>query len=258
MFLQKNSKLFGMILGCVLLLNGCASSFFPDFEDTDEVVIDAGGNVEIREVNKKGILVADKENAAYEDDESVSTVDEIETVEPVEPAKVVKVETEDVEPIVVSNKDVKSYSDRDNDLKNITTETDAIEDEKKLEDEIKAPTMHYLAGTIYFENGGAAVGSNYRQLLKKIAKLVKDNDAIVTVYGFASSRTRDTDPASHKLANFKISAERAENTAKALIKVGVAADKIMVQAMSDSMPMYQEVMPEGERLNRRSEIYLTY
>ena len=94
--------------------------------------------------------------------------------------------------------------------------------------------------------------------MRKLAKIVKENDATVTVYGFASSRTRDTDPATHKLANFKVSAERAENTAKALRRAGVPADKITTQAMSDSMPMYQEVMPEGERLNRRAEIYLTY
>ena len=120
------------------------------------------------------------------------------------------------------------------------------------------PSMHYLAATIYFEDGGAAVGSSYNATLRKIAKLVKENDAAVTVYGFASSRTRDTDPATHKLINFNISAKRAENTVKALRRAGVPADKITMQALSDSMPMYQEVMPAGERLNRRAEIYLTY
>ena len=45
---------------------------------------------------------------------------------------------------------------------------------------------------------------------------------------------------------------------EALARAGVSVDRIVSQAMSDSMPMYQEVMPEGERLNRRAEIYLTY
>ena len=62
----------------------------------------------------------------------------------------------------------------------------------------------------------------------------------------------------HKLANFKVSADRATNTAKALRRFGVDANNITTQALSDSMPMYQEVMPEGERLNRRAEIYLAY
>ena len=94
--------------------------------------------------------------------------------------------------------------------------------------------------------------------MKAVAKIAKDNNAIVSVYGYASSRTRNTDPASHKLANFKVSAERAESVAKVLRKYGVKSDRIVTHALSDSLPMYQEVMPEGERLNRRVEIYLTY
>jgi outer membrane protein OmpA-like peptidoglycan-associated protein len=124
--------------------------------------------------------------------------------------------------------------------------------------EMTAPTMHYLAETIYFDNGSATVSSSYQSALRKIARLAKENKATVTVYGFASSRTRDTDPASHKLANFKVSLQRAENTAKALRRAGVPSQRILTQALSDSSPMYQEVMPEGERLNRRAEIYLTY
>jgi outer membrane protein OmpA-like peptidoglycan-associated protein len=188
-------------------------------------------------------------------------VDEEKKVERVEPAKVVSVEAEDIEPVVEAKE---GASEETTDVASVKTEevlASEIENKiENLEDEVEmnGPTMHYLAGTIYFENGGAVIGSNYRNLLRKIAKLAKENDATVTIYGFASSRTRDTDPASHKLANFKVSAERAENTVKALINAGVKSEKITSQAMSDSMPMYQEVMPEGERLNRRAEIYLTY
>ena len=264
MLFSKSSKLSGVVLGCVLLLSGCASTFFPDFEDTNEVVIDAGGKVEIKEISKKGILISDKENAAYEEDELFPAVDEDEKVEYVEPAKVVSVEAEVIEPVVEAKEEVseETVDVASAEMKaaeevvapEVENEAEALEDEE----EVDGPTMHYLAGIVHFENGGAVVGSNYRQLLKKIAKIAKENDATVTVYGFASSRTRDTDPASHKLANFKVSAERAENTVKALIRAGVKAEKITSQAMSDSMPMYQEVMPEGERLNRRAEIYLTY
>ena len=88
--------------------------------------------------------------------------------------------------------------------------------------------------------------------------MVKENNANVIVYGHSSSRTRDTDPASHKLANFKASMERAQNVAAALKRAGVPADRISVEAMSDSMPAYLEVMPEGERLNRRAEVYIAY
>ena len=52
--------------------------------------------------------------------------------------------------------------------------------------------------------------------------------------------------------------EIGQSAVNALRKYGVKSDRIVTQALSDSMPLYQEVMPEGERLNRRVEIYLTY
>ena len=251
----RNVKSFAAIWSAVLVLGGCSSAVFPDFEDDNtEVIIHEGGKVEIRKVDENGVLVSDKDNAAYEDeetndeekiaeDENVAAEGEKSAeVEEVQPAKVVQVKREKIEPVEDNVRIVEAKAE-----------------EKIIKKaEPKIPTMHYLAATVYFENGGAVVDASYMKTLRKIAKLVKDNDAMVTVYGFASSRTRDTDPVSHKLANFNISAERAQNTVKALRRAGVPANKISSQALSDSMPLYQEVMPEGERLNRRAEIYLTY
>lgn len=258
MLFYKSLKNLLAVAASVMLLSGCASAIFPDFEENNDIVVDDGGKVEVRKVKEDGILVGDKENASYEGDED-DTADEVDVADApvvegdedaVSPAKVIEVKADDIAPVETAEAE-------DN-----VKVTEASADEKVLEaqddSEPQGPSMHYLAETIYFENGGAVVDASYRSALRKLAKIVKENDATVTVYGFASSRTRDTDPATHKLVNFKVSAERAENTAKALRRAGVPADKITTQAMSDSMPMYQEVMPEGERLNRRAEIYLTY
>lgn len=258
MLFYKSLKNLLAVAASVMLLSGCASAIFPDFEENNDIVVDDGGKVEVRKVKEDGILVGDKENASYEGDED-DTADEVDVADApvvegdedaVSPAKVIEVKADDIAPVETAEAE-------DN-----VKVTEASADEKVLDaqddSEPQGPSMHYLAETIYFENGGAVVDASYRSALRKLAKIVKENDATVTVYGFASSRTRDTDPATHKLANFKVSAERAENTAKALRRAGVPADKITTQAMSDSMPMYQEVMPEGERLNRRAEIYLTY
>ena len=78
------------------------------------------------------------------------------------------------------------------------------------------------------------------------------------VLGYSSSRTNDTDYVSHKIANFKVSLARAEAVADALIKAGVPDEKVLLEALSDSRPAYLEVMPEGERLNRRVEVYIGY
>ena len=258
MLFYKSLKNLLAVAASVMLLSGCASAIFPDFEENNDIVVDDGGKVEVRKVKEDGILVGDKENASYEGDED-DTADEVDVADApvvegdedaVSPAKVIEVKADDIAPVETAEAE-------DN-----VKVTEASADEKVLDaqddSEPQGPSMHYLAETIYFENGGAVVDASYRSALRKLAKIVKENDATVTVYGFASSRTRDTDPATHKLANFKVSAERAENTAKALRRASVPADKITTQAMSDSMPMYQEVMPEGERLNRRAEIYLTY
>ena len=121
-----------------------------------------------------------------------------------------------------------------------------------------APSVAYQVATVLFNNGSAAVDSSYNAELRKIARLVKAKKAHVTVYGFASSRTKNTDIVTHKLANFNISLKRAQNVAKALQNYGVKENMIAIEALSDTMPLYQEVMPEGERLNRRAEIYISY
>ena len=120
------------------------------------------------------------------------------------------------------------------------------------------PSVFYLAETIYFNNGGSSVDSKYFAKLRQIVKEVKSHNGKIVVQGFASSRTRNTDIVTHKMANLKVSAARAENVAKILAQYGIPKSRIVTEGLSDSRPAYQEVMPEGERLNRRAEIYISY
>lgn len=230
----------------VISLCGCAGVFFPDFNEGNDIVVDDGGKVEIRKVEEKGVLIGDKENALYEGDEDKeadetkladSSLPSSSETEEITPAKVTEVTRTDDLPAVESQEDTSSTA---------------------LNDAPNAPAMRYLAGVVYFANGGAYVDENGRALLRQIASKAKKHNASVEIFGFASSRTRNTDPVSHKLANFKISSDRANNVAAALHSLGVKNEQMAVQALSDSQPMYKEVMPEGERLNRRAEIYLTY
>ncbi|MCQ2740757.1 MAG: OmpA family protein [Alphaproteobacteria bacterium] len=227
-----------------VVLSGCASWFFPDFEEPKETVVEDGGKVQEYTIEKKGILISDRENVSYENDsDEVKNVVEEVVVEKLPAREVVPVEAEKLENDTVKTVDGNFEGDMSAEIKPVMP---------------AHPSMHYLAETIYFDNGGATISSEYIKDLKNVAKIAKEHQATVSVYGFASSRTRDMDPASHKLANFKVSSDRAENTAKLLRRYGVKDDQITVRAFSDTMPVYQEVMPEGERLNRRVEIYLTY
>ena len=213
MLLKRGFYLSCFALATVFMVGGCASSVFPDFEDYNEIIVDDGGKVEIREVDARGILVSDKENASYEDDDLIEN-----EAEEITPAKVVAVETAEIDPL--PSEEQKELVDNLDETTTIVKEDEKVNEkvviaDEEDEDKITEPTVNYLAATIYFENGGAVVASSYNKVLRDVAKIVKDNNAKVMVYGFASSRTKDTDPASHKLANFKVSADRATNTAKA-------------------------------------------
>ncbi|MBR2299364.1 MAG: OmpA family protein [Alphaproteobacteria bacterium] len=122
----------------------------------------------------------------------------------------------------------------------------------------KAPSVSYLASTLYFADGSAALSAKDQKELKQLACFAKEKNAKLEVYGYASSRTKDTDIPTHKLINFNVSYERAKNVANFLIKNGVKAQNIVFEALSDSNPVYSEAMPLGEKLNRRAEVLVSY
>ncbi len=120
------------------------------------------------------------------------------------------------------------------------------------------PSVNYQALTVLFDNGSSSVSPAYRRKIAQIAKLAKQHNAQIHVYGHASSRTKDTSISEHKVINFRTSLKRAQSVAAALRRAGVKGSNITVEALSDRYPLYSEAMPEGERLNRRAEIYISY
>jgi len=78
----------------------------------------------------------------------------------------------------------------------------------------------------------------------------------VKVVGHASSRTANMPVERHLEVIFQKSQARADAVAQALIKAGVPADKVQIEAVGDSQPIYYESMPKGEDGNRRAEIFV--
>jgi outer membrane protein OmpA-like peptidoglycan-associated protein len=74
--------------------------------------------------------------------------------------------------------------------------------------------------------------------------------------GHASSRTADMPVERHLEVIFQKSQARANAVAQALIRAGIPADKVQIEAVGDSQPIYYESMPKGEDGNRRAEIYV--
>lgn len=78
----------------------------------------------------------------------------------------------------------------------------------------------------------------------------------VRVVGHSSSRTANMSAAAHIALIFKKSQDRANAVARALIRAGIPADHVLVEAVGDSQPIYYESMPRGEEGNRRAEIFV--
>ncbi|HEX9810215.1 MAG TPA: OmpA family protein [Alphaproteobacteria bacterium] len=119
-------------------------------------------------------------------------------------------------------------------------------------------SMSKRAATIYFANGSSRLSENDRKVLRSVVGMKKERGGRLRVVGHASSRTRDVDPMRHRLVNFRISMDRANAVARALVRMGVPASEVSVAARADNEPVYYEFMPAGEAGNRRAEIYLDY
>jgi outer membrane protein OmpA-like peptidoglycan-associated protein len=85
---------------------------------------------------------------------------------------------------------------------------------------------------------------------------VRGNTGTIRVVGHASSRTGNMPVERHLVVIFEKSQQRANSVAQELIRDGVPADKVLIEAVGDSQPVYYESMPKGEDGNRRAEIFL--
>jgi outer membrane protein OmpA-like peptidoglycan-associated protein len=78
----------------------------------------------------------------------------------------------------------------------------------------------------------------------------------IKVVGHSSSRTANMPVEKHLEVIFQKSQARANAVAQALIKAGVPADRVQIEAVGDSQPIFYESMPKGEDGNRRAEIFV--
>lgn len=264
MNLLKNVRCYCGVLSLAVLLCSCSSAVFPEIIEDDQAgttqeqqssfTTKKGSKIELAMPDEGDSLKSDDKNIAYEGEEdkaldSAMSSDNFENDDDIKPAKTKPVFRK-------TNDEAVSYPvPQSSDL----SEEESVVEPNILSLESDSPSVSYRIETIYFDNGSSTVDSQYTSKLHDVVKLAKSKkNAVVKVLGFASSRTRNTDVASHKLANFSVSSERAQNVANALKRYGLPESQIEIEALSDTAPVYQEVMPEGERLNRRAEIYITY
>jgi len=111
---------------------------------------------------------------------------------------------------------------------------------------------------IYFPGDTTSLPAAASARVREAAAAFRANggNGIVRVIGHASSRTANMSVERHLEVIFQKSQARANAVAQALIRAGVPADKVRIEAVGDSQPVYYESMPKGEEGNRRAEIFV--
>lgn len=122
---------------------------------------------------------------------------------------------------------------------------------------VSANGMAPVAVVLFSGNSSGLNAAGRAQVRAAVAAYkARGRRGYIRVVGHSSSRTGPMSLVRHMEANFKVSQARAKSVARALIRAGVPADKVLVDAVGDSQPVYRESMPSGEDGNRRAEIFL--
>jgi outer membrane protein OmpA-like peptidoglycan-associated protein len=111
---------------------------------------------------------------------------------------------------------------------------------------------------VYFAGDGVKLSKAAHAQIRAAVAAFKASGgrATVRVIGHASSRTGNMSVERHMETIFAKSQARASAVARDLIHQGVPADKVLIDAVGDSQPVYFESMPKGEEGNRRAEIFV--
>ena len=111
---------------------------------------------------------------------------------------------------------------------------------------------------VLFPNDTTSLNAAGRAQVRAAVKAyrARGGQGYVRVVGHSSSRTANMSLTKHLELNFRKSQARASAVARALIRAGIPANKVLVTAVGDSQPVYYESMPKGEAGNRRAEIFL--
>lgn len=114
------------------------------------------------------------------------------------------------------------------------------------------------SAVVYFPGDGTTLSPAARTQIKSAVAQYKATGGAgaIRVVGHASSRTANMPVEKHLELIFEKSQQRADAVAQELIHEGVPADKVLIEAVGDSQPVYYESMPQGEEGNRRAEIFV--
>lgn len=109
---------------------------------------------------------------------------------------------------------------------------------------------------IQFGPGASGLSGNDLAVLQRVAELQRFNRATIRIVAHAAQDADGSSPADLARANYEVSRRRALAVAMQLVRLGVPADRIVAEAASDAMPVYETRTPRGLAANRRVEIFI--
>ena len=114
------------------------------------------------------------------------------------------------------------------------------------------------SAVVMFAGDGVTLSAAAKNEVKLAAAQYRSSggSASIRVVGHASSRTGNMPVEKHLELIFEKSQQRANAVAQELIHDGVPADRVLIEAVGDSQPVFYESMPQGEEGNRRAEIFV--
>lgn len=111
-----------------------------------------------------------------------------------------------------------------------------------------------LDGDLLFASGSALLGPNSRPVLGTLVPVLAQGHHYIRVRGYA-----DRVPISNELysSNWQLSAERARAVLEWLLRAGIAAPRLALEAFGEYQPRDPSRGERGRALNRRVEIALS-
>ncbi|MBM3535790.1 MAG: hypothetical protein FJX60_22485, partial [Alphaproteobacteria bacterium] len=109
--------------------------------------------------------------------------------------------------------------------------------------------------TIRFGEGSSRLGNADREMLARIAAMANEIRGLVRIVGHAG-RANGGEGAKQEVAEFGLSLNRANAVAQELMKNGIPAERLKVEAVGDAEPLVVAGSAAAEAPNRRAEIFI--
>jgi len=117
---------------------------------------------------------------------------------------------------------------------------------------LKGVTGPVQIAVIQFGAGSSGLSGNDLAVLQDVARIYKRSGGVIRVYGHSSNDARVEG------GNLDVSERRGVNVVNTLRRLGVPANAISMEAMSDANPVYTTATAMGIAANRRAEIFLDF